>query len=46
MLVCRNQIVDCHEQFSANLLESTCKIAREFRANYLRGVIVVRVQHL
>ena len=46
MLVCRNQVVDCHEQFSADLLEDTCKIPRDFGANYFRGVIVVRVQHL
>jgi hypothetical protein len=46
ILVCRDQIVQSHNELFADLIESRCNISRQFGAYYIRLVHVARVQQV
>ena len=44
ILVYRDQIIHGHDELFADIIESSCNISRQFRAYYIRMVLVVHVQ--
>ena len=43
-LAWQDKLVDCHDEFFADFLKSTCNTPRKFRTNYFPAVLVIRVQ--